>query len=284
MNLYTGVQVLAGSTAFERCTLEGPLVALDVDPAGEALLVQSNVLGGVGQRDGARVRGHLAALGTAFNGATSWLALGGNAVFVDGGTVQLTRCQVRGGGSVFPWFPATDALVVQAGSALLADCTVSGGGSQVSAGGVGVATLTSAPVLGARTTVTGGFGTTPGAAVVGPFTSTAPLLGLWPLGNGLARGISTAVAPQGPPGMPVFAFFALRAEVGTHPALAAPAWIGASSSLLGAGVLDATGNALFPIAIPNQAWLRDVRLFFQVFGIDAQAVVQPSPPLPSLVQ
>lgn len=284
VNLYTGAQVLSGNTAFERCTFEAPLIALDVDTAGEAALVQSNVVGGIGQRDGARVRGRLAALDSSFTGAASWVNLGGNAIRVEGGSVQLTRCQVRGGGAVLPAHPATDALVLLAGDAWLCDCTVSGGGSQISAGGNGITNQSGSPVLGARNTVTGGIGTPPGAAAVGPYVATAPLLGMLPIPNGIARGTASALGPQGPPGMPVFAYTAPRSAVVLHPALAEPAWLGGGCILLATGVLDATGNALFPFAIPNQPWLRDIRGFFQVYGIDAQGRVQATPPRPCLVQ
>jgi hypothetical protein len=31
-------------------------------------------------------------------------------------------------------------------------------------------------------------------------------------------------------------------------------------------------------------WLRDVRLFFQVYGLDGQAILQSTPPVACLVQ
>lgn len=284
IQLYSGAQVLRGSAAFERCRFDGPTAALEVDTAGQAVLVQSFATASLGRQHGALVRGHLAAVNSTFDGSLSWVAQGGHGLVVDGGSVQLAQCRLRGGGAVLPAHPASDGLLVLAGHAWLSDCDVQGGTSQVSASGVGVHNQTTTPVLATRTNVSGGSGTPPGSAVLGPYSGTAPLLGIWPLGNGLARGTNAALGPRGPVGMPVFAYFGLRAEVVSHPALAAPAWLDSTLHLLDAGVLDATGNALFPIAIPNLPWVRDVRLFFQVYGVDVQGQVQATPPIASLVQ
>ncbi|MBK8097153.1 MAG: hypothetical protein IPK26_08600 [Planctomycetes bacterium] len=284
MNLYTGTQVQRGSVAFERCRFDGPPAGLEIAPLGECILMQCSLGTVVGPRDGARVRGRLAAMHTNFGGGASWVQLGGTAVVVDGGSVQFANCRIRGGPAVLPQHPATDALVVLAGSAWLADCTVAGGDSQVSAGGVGIRNQGNAAVHGARTSVTGGAGTVPGAATVGPYVTTADLLSLWQVLNGLARGGSSALRPIGPTGMPVFYCVGLRAEAVTHPLLAAPSWLGAGGHLLGVGVLDAAGQEALPIAVPNLTWLRDVRLFFQVYGLDGQTILQSTPPLACLVQ
>ena len=284
MNLYTGTEVQRGSVAFERCRFDAAPAGLEVAPLGECILVQCSLGTSVGPRDGARVRGRLAATHTTFGGGTSWIQLGGTAVLVDGGSVQFADCRIQGGPAVLPQHPATDAMVVLAGSVLLADCTVAGGDSQVSAGGVGIRNLGTTSVLAARSSVTGGAGTGPVAATVGPFATTTELLSLWRVLNGLTRGGSSALRPIGPTGMPVFYCFALRAEVVTHPVLAAPSWLGGGCHLLGVGVLDAAGQEALPIAVPNLSWLRDVRLFFQVHGLDGQASLQSTPPLACLVQ
>jgi hypothetical protein len=284
LNLYSGTEVRQGSVAFERCRFDAAPAGLVVAPQGECILMQCSLGTAVGPRDGAHVRGRLAAMQTTFDGGASWIQLGGTAVVVDGGSVQFADCRLRGGPAVLPQVPATDALVVLAGAAWLADCTVAGGDSQVSAGGAGIRNQTNTPIHTSRTTVTGGAGTVPGAATLGPHAPTAGLLGIWPILNGLARGSASALRPIGPAGTPVFYCVALRAAVLTHPALAAPCWLGGGGDLLGIGVLDANGQEALPIAVPNLNWLRDVRLVFQVYGLDGQAILQSTPPVACLVQ
>ena len=284
LNLYTGAQVQRGSVAFERCSFAGSIVALEIESPGECLLTESYVGTVMGPRDGIRVRGHLAAMDCAFEGGASWVQPGGIAVVVDGGSVQLGNCRLSGGAAILAQSPATDAMVVLAGQVWLADCSVGGGDSQVSAGGIGIRNQTNTPVLAARTTVIGGLGTVPGAATVGPYAPTADLPGLWHILNGLARGGTSGLRPKGPVNMPVFYCFTLRTLVVNHPAIATPCWLGSSCHLLGTGVLDAAGQEMLPITVPNVSWLRDVRLFFQVYGLDGQGRLQTTPPVGCLIQ
>ena len=284
LNLYTGAQVVRGSVAFERCRFATAPTAIVIEAPGECLLTECYVGAGMGPLDGARVRGHLAAMDSTFDGGASTAQPGGIAVVVDGGSVQFGNCRIRGGAAILAQSPATDAMVVLAGRVWLADSSVGGGDSQVSAGGIGIRNQTSTPVLASRTTVTGGTGTVPGAATVGPYAPTADLPGLWHLLNGLARGGTSALRPKGPVHMPVFYCFTLRTAVVNHPALDTPCWLGSTCHLLGTGVLDAAGLEALPITVPNVSWLRDVRLFFQVYGVDGQGRLQTTPPVGCLIQ
>lgn len=274
LDLLTGARMLGGAVTFEVSLVRG----MSVDTPAEVVLLDSTVSSPLGGGAAMRVLGHVAAVNTVIRGLQ--ILFPGDGILVDGGSLQLAGCMVRGSDSISSPHPAGRALTVLAGKAWLADCAIAGGTATMSYGSAGIVNQTAIPVAAARTTVTGGQGT----AVAGPYDPNAPLLGLSPPGQGLLRGTLFTFSTVGPPGMPLYVFVALRTAVAAHPALAQPAWFGGGGDLWAQSVADPAGMAAFQGAIPNQNWLRDVRLSFHVLGLDASGAVQVAPPLASLVQ
>lgn len=287
------VRVTRGTVCFEECTFEGAYDVFEPALRVQNAAVQLRHCLALG-------RNHLVTATAATIAATNsdvfaidCIVLGGNLTHKagsDGGNgidatdsrLHLVRTDVVAGQSngiacINSWGAGHGVRLQGSSTAWLADSTVRGGDGFCRAGGDALRNLTTVPVQLARTTLTPGAGTPPGAASTGP-TAPAPLLGLTGGTVGLARGQSWQVNYRTEPFWPVAVLLANDVLVQSSPLVAErlllPLGSATTFALL---VADGNGHAPLQTTVPPLAILQHQRAYLQAFsGLALPARTQPA--------
>ena len=152
-----------------------------------------------------------------------------------------------------------------------------GGDGFCRAGGDALRNLTTTPVQLARTTLTAGTGTPPGAASTGAVTP-APLLGLTGSTMGLVRGQTWQADYRTEPSWPIAILLADDVLVQSSPLVVEPLLLPLPNATVFAFlVADANGSATLQTTVPPAAILQHQRAYLQAFsGFALPARTQPA--------
>ncbi|MBK8096183.1 MAG: hypothetical protein IPK26_03705 [Planctomycetes bacterium] len=207
---------------------------------------------------------------------------GGNGIHVTDSSLHLVRTDVIAGSSngiacISNWQGGHGVLLQGTSPAWLADCTVRGGDGSCRAGGDALRNLGTVPSQLARTTLTAGTGTPPGASSSGP-TLAAPLLGLTGGTVGLVRGQPWTVNYRTEPSWPIAILLGDDVFAQTSPLVAEHLLLPLPRATLFAMlVADGNGAAQLQVAVPSLAVLQHQRVFAQAFsGPSLPARTQPA--------
>ncbi len=179
-------------------------------------------------------------------------------------TLHVERTTLKGGdyvgGSPIPG-NASEALRVQASSAWLSDCTLTGGSSNGGTGGTALVNTGTTPVALRQTQLIGGTGSPSGGASSGLVDWNAPLVRLALL-SPWTRGATSTLVLAGDANTPFALWVATDASATTHSLCVEPLYLVTGVPILG-GMLDASGGASIPIAVPADASLEHATVWLQ---------------------
>jgi hypothetical protein len=276
------VRVSRGTVCFEECTFEAAYdlfePALRVQNAAahlrRCLAVGANNLVGRTQATILASNSDLFAIDCVVLGGHLTHKAGsdsGIGISATNTNLHLVRTDVAAGNSnsiacVSAFGGGHGVLLQGTGNAWLADCTVRGGEGSCRTGGDALRNLTSVPAQIARTTLTPGTGTPPGAASTGP-VAPAPLLGLTGGTVGLVRGQPWQANLRTEPYWPIAVLLADDVVVQSSPQVAERLLLPLANAVLFAFlVADANGSAALQTTVPSVATLQHQRACLQAFS------------------
>ncbi|MCA8942915.1 MAG: hypothetical protein KDB80_10185 [Planctomycetes bacterium] len=260
------------------------LGALRVEGTAHVVAIGCRFSGGGGGGPGLRATGlsHVSAVDCRFDGGDGgcdpWGAcqdgFDGILMLYEGTSLQLSGCTVNAGdgGDPVP-SPLGYALpgkgIWAAGSRVwVSDSTVRGGNAGTHPGGNALHATGIGHIEVARSTLIPGTGTPDGSATFGDVVVDASLIGAW-LDGPLVVGTRTDLSILAPTAtMPFAIVMSLTLERWEFPISAQPLWWGSPGSLWIQLYASSTvaGAATMPIRLPNDPVVRDIAVWFHVFG------------------
>lgn len=273
-NVGCGVVVQSGSVRIENCSLaRGGAAALSISNA-TAVVANSTIsaLGGMLHRpalEATNANVTLRDCTVAGADAALHVVIGialapSDAIVVTSSSLHVERSSILGGDQVLPSLAAPGArgLVANQSSVWLADGNAAGGSSSNGVGGTAVVNLGTQPIATANLNLLGGL--PGGAASTGPIVPAARLVRLG-LSQPWTRGQVSLLTCGGVAGNVYGLRLAFDPTPTALPEVVEPVFANAGIWIT-AGLLGASGQGTFAVAVPNVASLQHAAVWCQAFS------------------